>query len=251
MERCYTLGTIVAYLNKITEYNISASFINNTFTNTNYNDRGIGTGFTLISGLPVLFKNNILYAHPQQNMALYLMGNSDLFDIRYNLFYGYNGIINAGYELDSTNLLTDPLLVSNDPIDPRLSPDSPCIDAGDPNSPLDPDGTRADIGAFYYHQEQHIKDIRRVYLNGFELIDVYPNPFNSAFSVIFSNEYPLLVKAGLFDTQGRIAYEHPEQWYATGTHHLSIAPPELPNGTYLLTIQSEAGVKVIPVVNVK
>ncbi len=29
---------------------------------------------------------------------------------------------------------------------------SPCIDAGDPNSPLDPDGTRSDMGAFYFNQ---------------------------------------------------------------------------------------------------
>ena len=28
--------------------------------------------------------------------------------------------------------------------------DSPCIDAGDPASPLDPDGTRTDIGANHY-----------------------------------------------------------------------------------------------------
>ncbi len=34
----------------------------------------------------------------------------------------------------------------------KLTADSPCIDAGDPDSPLDPDGTRADIGAFYFHQ---------------------------------------------------------------------------------------------------
>ena len=27
---------------------------------------------------------------------------------------------------------------------------SPCIDTGDPNSPVDPDGTRADMGAYYY-----------------------------------------------------------------------------------------------------
>ena len=33
-----------------------------------------------------------------------------------------------------------------------LQPNSPCIDAGDPNSELDPDGTRADMGAFYYDQ---------------------------------------------------------------------------------------------------
>ncbi|UCC79311.1 MAG: right-handed parallel beta-helix repeat-containing protein [Candidatus Zixiibacteriota bacterium] len=29
---------------------------------------------------------------------------------------------------------------------------SPCIDAGDPDSPLDPDSTTADIGAYYFHQ---------------------------------------------------------------------------------------------------
>jgi hypothetical protein len=28
---------------------------------------------------------------------------------------------------------------------------SPCIDAGDPASPLDPDGTIADMGAYYFH----------------------------------------------------------------------------------------------------
>ena len=37
--------------------------------------------------------------------------------------------------------------------DYTLQPSSPCIDAGDPNSPLDPDGTIADMGAYYYHQD--------------------------------------------------------------------------------------------------
>ena len=32
----------------------------------------------------------------------------------------------------------------------HLQSTSPCIDAGNPASPLDPDGTRADMGAFYY-----------------------------------------------------------------------------------------------------
>lgn len=35
----------------------------------------------------------------------------------------------------------------------RLMATSPCIDTGDPSSPLDPDGTRADMGAHYYHQD--------------------------------------------------------------------------------------------------
>ena len=33
-----------------------------------------------------------------------------------------------------------------------LKPNSPCIDAGSPDSPLDPDGTRADMGAIPYNQ---------------------------------------------------------------------------------------------------
>jgi hypothetical protein len=33
---------------------------------------------------------------------------------------------------------------------------SPCIDTGDPSSPLDPDGTRADIGAYYFCQGEGI-----------------------------------------------------------------------------------------------
>jgi hypothetical protein len=34
----------------------------------------------------------------------------------------------------------------------QLQHSSPCIDAGDPTSPLDPDNTRADMGAYYFDQ---------------------------------------------------------------------------------------------------
>ncbi|UCE67204.1 MAG: T9SS type A sorting domain-containing protein, partial [Candidatus Zixiibacteriota bacterium] len=44
-------------------------------------------------------------------------------------------------------------------------PGSPCIDAGDPNSPPDPDGTIADMGALYYSQV--ITDF------GFDITDTY------------------------------------------------------------------------------
>ncbi|UCC80717.1 MAG: right-handed parallel beta-helix repeat-containing protein [Candidatus Zixiibacteriota bacterium] len=50
------------------------------------------------------------------------------------------------------NIDEDPLFVGGDPFDYHLQEDSPCIDAGDPNSPLDPDGTIADMGAFYYEE---------------------------------------------------------------------------------------------------
>ncbi|NOT31484.1 MAG: hypothetical protein HOP15_13635 [Planctomycetes bacterium] len=44
----------------------------------------------------------------------------------------------------------DPLLIDATAGDVRLRDGSPCIDAGDPSSPLDPDGTRADLGAVHH-----------------------------------------------------------------------------------------------------
>ena len=49
-----------------------------------------------------------------------------------------------------SNIFLDPLFVGSD--DFHLTEYSPCIDAGDPASPLDPDGTIADMGAYYFHQ---------------------------------------------------------------------------------------------------
>ena len=65
---------------------------------------------------------------------------------------GWGGLGN----IDSDPLFVDPangdfnLSWTNFPIQDVTM--SPCIDAGDPAFPLDPDGTRADMGAFYFHQ---------------------------------------------------------------------------------------------------
>lgn len=48
---------------------------------------------------------------------------------------------------DWFNILLPPQLVAPQTGDFRLQPTSPCIDAGDPTAPPDPDGTIADIGA--------------------------------------------------------------------------------------------------------
>ncbi len=59
--------------------------------------------------------------------------------------------IQGGYP-GTGNINADPLFVDAANGDFHLQPTSPCIDTGDPNSPLDPDSTRADMGAFpFYH----------------------------------------------------------------------------------------------------
>ena len=50
------------------------------------------------------------------------------------------------------NIDEDPLFVDPAIGDYHLTENSPCIDAGDPTSPLDPDGTIADMGAYFFNQ---------------------------------------------------------------------------------------------------
>lgn len=50
------------------------------------------------------------------------------------------------------NINADPMFVDPGGDDFHLQAGSPCIDAGDPASPPDPDGTRADMGAYYFDQ---------------------------------------------------------------------------------------------------
>ena len=107
------------------------------------------------------FKNNILY---QNDIGIY-RNFSFPTDVLYNCFdndslnfvgfpstYGTNWTTNAnGDSCDlSYNIMLDPLIV--DSLDFNLTSQSPCIDAGDPTSPFDPDCTIADMGAFYYFQ---------------------------------------------------------------------------------------------------
>jgi predicted outer membrane repeat protein len=54
------------------------------------------------------------------------------------------------------NISLDPSFVDTTHDDYRLLWGSPCIDAGHPDS-LDPDGTRADMGAFYYDQSKPVR----------------------------------------------------------------------------------------------
>ncbi|MBL7086720.1 MAG: T9SS type A sorting domain-containing protein [Candidatus Cloacimonetes bacterium] len=53
------------------------------------------------------------------------------------------------------NIQLDPLFVDPDNGDFHLTQNSPCIDAGDPSSPFDPDGTITDMGAYYFYQGIH------------------------------------------------------------------------------------------------
>jgi len=122
-----------------------AVVVNNTIV-----ESGAGLDIYSGSGIPV-FKNNII-AHT--NFGVNTIGYS--FTVRsYNNVYGntYNYI---GF--DDTpgigDISLNPQFVDRDNGDFRLREDSPCIDRGDPDAQYnDPDGSRNDIGVYYYFGE--------------------------------------------------------------------------------------------------
>ncbi len=111
-----------------------------------------GFGFSRLN-----FVNSIIYANEEPVFGLW--GLNEEFISRVTVSYsdieGGQDAIGLRNEfadfiwLDG-NIDADPLFHNPDNRDYRLTEDSPCIDAGDPDSPADNDGTPADMGAFAF-----------------------------------------------------------------------------------------------------
>jgi predicted outer membrane repeat protein len=95
----------------------------------------------------IILKNNILY---NNNLWGTYIRSSTGVSLTYSCYYGntYGDIwgVNPGVG----NIFADPLFINPNLFQYNLQSISPCINSGDPASPLDPDGTRADMGALYY-----------------------------------------------------------------------------------------------------
>ena len=100
-----------------------------------------GGGIYCVSGAHPTLINSILLNNFPQEIFLNLWGSVT---VNYtNIEGGWTG---------TGNIDSDPLFVDPDNGDYHLQRFSPCIDTGDPVSPLDPDGTNSDMGAHYYDQ---------------------------------------------------------------------------------------------------
>tara|TARA_B100000315_G_scaffold260765_1_gene324999 strand:- start:12954 stop:14897 length:1944 start_codon:yes stop_codon:yes gene_type:complete len=101
-------------------------------------------------------QNSIIWGDTQPEIDIFSEGIPNLLSISYSdlqgsepgIVKGDNDIVNWG----SGNLNVDPLFVDPENQDYHLSDESECIDAGDPYSELDPDGTITDMGALFHYQ---------------------------------------------------------------------------------------------------
>ncbi len=94
--------------------------------------------------------NSIVWDHEGPEMVVIDRGELrvDYSDIE----GGRDGITGDNIDYGEHNIDEDPLFANPDEGYYQLTEDSPCIDAGDPDSDPDPDGSRADMGAIpFFH----------------------------------------------------------------------------------------------------
>jgi hypothetical protein len=142
------------------------TFQRNLVVSDEHGIRIMGDGVNRILGNTIVFDDRGIYGSPYADTT-YVYDNIFVGDavnstgiyctsprpfvIRYNDFHNVTEVTH-NCELDTGNIFIDPRFCGGDPFDYQLQANSPCIDAGDPSSPLDPDSTRADMGAYYYDQ---------------------------------------------------------------------------------------------------
>jgi parallel beta-helix repeat protein len=110
------------------------------------NQSGNNTGGLYSQGADVSLKNVIIFDNEGAEISLH----SGSVAVTYS-------DIQSGWSGEG-NITSVPLFVDVDNGDYHLTMFSPCIDVGDPNSQLDPDGTVSDMGAYYFHQESGCTD---------------------------------------------------------------------------------------------
>jgi len=129
---------------------------NNTFWNNQASGHGGALYFGSGSGITRIFNTISMGNQAPQGHEFAVVGPITL-EVSYSDVGGGESqvYLDLGAILDwdtVSNMNVDPLFVDPDNGNFHLQPNSPCIDAGDPNSPPDPVGTRADMGAYYFDQ---------------------------------------------------------------------------------------------------
>jgi hypothetical protein len=135
------------------------------------------------------------------------------------------------------NIYRDPMFVDTANGDYHLTADSPCIDAGDPSLPHDPDSTVADIGAFYYDQRLKVNRNLDLHPSAF-ILSAFPNPFNPVTRLAFDLPRAEDVSLRVYDLTGRLAASLMSGKMTAGNHEVTFDGSNLASGAYFARLEA-------------
>ena len=172
------------------------------------NDADHGGAICCNSNNEIEISNSIFFFNQQEISLLAILshGESNIFTALFSdISGGEEAIEGNSNQLNiiywENNIDENPQFIDYVNDDYHLSEFSPCIDAGDPNSPLDPDGTITDMGVFFFDQTSVEQDI--ISECSFELLDNYPNPFNPSTTISFSIPEISKVELTVYNVKGQ------------------------------------------------
>ena len=168
--------------------------------------------------------------------------------LEYNDVYG-NGEDYVDCQPGEGSISADPRLVNPDSGDFHLEWNSPCIDAGDPDSPEDPDGTRADIGAFYFDALSEPSSFIP-HPSSFTL-SISPNPFNHQATIRYRTPKTAEVEVMIFNLRGERVAEIFKGLLIAGQYSAVWDASNQPAGVYLCRILAGGRCGVVKVVLLK
>ncbi|MFC2170767.1 T9SS type A sorting domain-containing protein [Calditrichota bacterium] len=143
--------------------------------------------------------------------------------------------------------VADPLFANADSGDFHLSQGSPLINAGDPDSPDDPDGSRADVGVFPYDPDyvgiEEELDLAELPAS-FQVEGPYPNPFNS--TVKYQINIPTLgeLAIDIINIEGRIVESMDRHINRPGVSEISLDLHKLSTGLYFIRFKSKNNIHI-------
>ncbi|MCK4339612.1 MAG: T9SS type A sorting domain-containing protein, partial [Candidatus Cloacimonetes bacterium] len=198
----------------------SQTLTNVTISENNAND--FGGGIFCINNSNQYLSNCILWNDSPQEVYFKHVYSPNTITISYSDVQGgeagivtnNNGTVNWLYgNIDADPLFADPengdfhLTWANFPIPDSTM--SPCIDAGDPDSPLDPDSTRTDMGAFYFDQsQQEVEDTPTLPTKSL-IYQNYPNPFSTSTTIsFFTTKNTNGTKIKIYNIKGQLVRTH-------------------------------------------
>ena len=148
----------------------------------------------------------------------------------YNDIWG-NTVNYEGNFKNINNISEDPLFNDTTNFNFNLLQNSPCIDAGDPNEPFDPDNTIADIGALCYHIKTGINDFTKDQLN----LVVIPNPNDGKFRIRFENGNSGKYQVQIINELGQVQLEK-EVYLTSNVYEEDFQLSHLSKGNYFVKV---------------
>ena len=222
-------------------------------------------GLRIMENSEILIINNIVLGnrysfgiHSDEGTVVESSGYNDVWRHNTNYIGGYQGNEQIDISEDPLIVNATPDAVSKDDYELLWYWDeanqeevrSPCIDSGSPNW-SDPDDTYSDIGAVYFDHLVSINDpykfMKENTADNFELLNAYPNPFNSATHIKFYVSNSNHVNVSVLNNLGQSIEQLWGGHSGKGMHTLTWSPKYISSGSYFIRIENGGEIRFIKV----